>query len=288
MAKARKNASKKRARRNPAVTSYASLALARANGERDFSNSTFKDGDYEYESVDLSGLTMTNSSFEDMSMRGADLSSSDFRGSKFIRTDLEESNLEGASFSSVEVFESILAWVEAVGASFKNAHLQRGMLGEGNFAFVDFTGANISLVRAVNANFKGAEFVNTNMIGGAFGGSDFNNAVFDGASLKGANFFGAEFMGATFKNMDWDGVDLRRTYYVDPVVLQEWWDSEKDKFRHVKGGAKAVAEDLGINYLGPRPGGWGDEGRLRRELEICDGDSGAWRGGRGESRALAR
>ena len=262
MAKARKKASKRRGktRKNPVVSSYATLEAERANGVTNFSDSVLRGEHRDYGDTDLSGLSMTGAIFRNVSFRDGNLSGTDFWRAEFIKSDLEEANLKGSIFLSAKFDHTILHMVDAEGANFTDAWLQSAIMRGGNFRLANFYGANLEFVQAEESSFEKARFEKTEMKGGNFDLSDFNGAMFDGANLFRASFQGSDFSGATFKNMDWSGVNLLGAENIDQVVLEEWWDSEKDRYRGIAGGPEAVEKELGIGGYrdGPRPApDWG-------------------------------
>jgi len=157
-------------------------------------------GYLEFDKMDLRHCKMANTSFFGAYLRGANLSGTNMQGAYLNLARLEDANLSGANLTNATIFQAIFDKTNFKGANLTNARMI-GTLGN-----VDMSGANIAKGRfGLDIGNQPMGAMRFDAIGGNF--ADVN---FEGADINRSNFKFADFRNANLRNTDLFRADLSK------------------------------------------------------------------------------
>jgi len=153
-----------------------------------------------FDKMDLRHCKMVNTSFFGAYLRGANLSGANMQGAYLNLARLEDANLSGANLTDATIFQAIFDKTNFKGANLSNARMI-GTLGN-----VDMSGANIAKGRfGLDIGNQPMGAMRFDAIGG-----NFANVNFEGADINRSNFKFADFRNANLRNTDLFRADLSK------------------------------------------------------------------------------
>ena len=129
-----------------------------------------------------------------------DLAEQTLSNIQLSKASLSQGNFAGVDFTGADLSEADLSQGNFADADFSGATLNEANLGQGNFANADFSGATLNEANLEQGNFANADFSGATLNEANLRQSNFTDADFTDASLNKANLGQSNFTNADFTN----------------------------------------------------------------------------------------
>ncbi len=214
--------------------------------------------DVSVRNADFRGVTMRSSDCSHSDFSGSDFRASDIRWTEFDYSFLQNcrfdqakmfhvkvnfADLSGSSFQGTNMFG-----MEGEGTRFLKCDMRNALMKDVEFINADFTHTNGLKARLIRAVLKKSVLDSTN-----FAYADFTGAQLDGASFKGATLRHADLSGAQCYQTDFSGADLKDVNFFKTYLNETNFKGAKNippelkPLINEKGLATGMIQDLKYN-----------------------------------------